>query len=244
MVAITDLDPAVPDDSEPAGNGDDELKRIKQALRDSLAGESGDLWDTPLVVGPRALNGIGDKVEQTDFNSLESRVSVNELAIVSQAATFTDLDGRLTTVEGEYITLAEAKEAAWPVGSVFVSYDGGTPTSKGLPGTWSRFGDSRMLRGSAPGSTGSTGGSATQTLAKSNIPKHTHRYLHLLDESGGVTGDRSPYGYTIGETIGDSGDSARYTFYTTEDGDIDGLDGQSFSVLNPYINVSFYRRTA
>lgn len=248
MVAITDLDPSVPDDSEPAGNGDEEIKRIKQSLRDSFEGQSGDLWDTPLTAGPRALNGISDKVEQTDFDTVESRVSVNELAIVSQANTFTNLDGRITTLEeAGYITEAEALDAAWPVGSVFVSYDGGTPGAKGLPGSWTRFGDGRMLRGSNSGGTGATGGSNTASLSKNNIPKHKHQYLHLLDESGGTPGGgtkRATFGYKSGQSIGRDGDSALWDLYTTEDGDIDGLGAAAFSVLNSYIQVSFYRRTA
>lgn len=249
MVAITDLNPAIPDGDQPAGNGDDEIRRIKQALRDIFAGSSGDLWDTPLNVGPRALETISDKVGTTAFNALEARVSVNELAIVTQGNTFTDLGSRVTALENAgYVTSAQAVAAslaaAWPVGSIFIGHDNSTPNAKGLPGTWSQISNGQFLRNA--GTAGGTGGANTYTLSVSQLPAHKHK---MFDDTESSTEGLTPT--SVVAWRGDYGSNRTYSMARIPSGGaaVHGEtaaagSGNSIDNQPSYLNVKIWRRTA
>lgn len=244
-MTISTIDPSTPGNDEPAGDGDNQLRALKQAIVDQFAGEAGDLWDTALTVGPRALNAIESKADQADLDALDARVSTNELAISSQADTFVGHDSRLDALETDSHTLTQAKSAAWPVGSVFISADGGTPTSKGLPGSWTRIGDGRFLMGASSGF-GGTGGASTVTLQKGNIPAHQHKHVIPQDESGTHPSSMPSYsGYTSG-SVGTDGDSLRFKEVTTDNGVSDGLKSapNAVNIQNKFLKVAFYQRTA
>mgnify|MGYP003335709507 CR=1 FL=1 len=69
-------------------------------------------------------------------------------------------------------------QAAYPVGSIYMSTVSTNPATLFGFGTWVAYGQGRMPI-SQDGSTyvaGATGGSATTTLAEANLPSHTHSF--------------------------------------------------------------------
>lgn len=249
-MTISNIDPATPANNTPAGLGDDQIRALKQAIVDQFPGVTGDDFDTPLTVGPRTINTIPDKADQADLTALDSRVSTNELAILAQASTFTDQETRIAAIEADYTTQEQAENAAWPVGSIFISADGQTPTQKGIAGTWSLVGEDRFLFGGTAGQAGATGGSNNKTLAAANLPAHRHFAVASvvnttpIASGGGVNTSQS-----ITRQNDQGGSSFAYVLAgnaqeptvgrTSETG-----SGDAFDARPAFLRVAFYRRTA
>jgi hypothetical protein len=118
-----------------------------------------------------------------------------------------------------------------PVGDVVISYNTTNPgTRDGWYGTWTSFGSGRVLIGVDSGDTafntiGETGGEKTHTLTEDEMPEHDHSYT-------GTSGSMA---------AGMGGSSARYTTASRTTGTAGG--GQAHNNMQPYIAVSFWRRT-
>ncbi len=244
-MTISTIDPATPDPNGVAGLGDDELRALKQALVNQFAGQAGDLYDIPITAGPRALNAVSTKADQSAVNALDARVSTLETTTTTQQNQINDLLTRVGNIESDYTTNAQALGGAWPVGSLFVSYDGASPSAKGIPGTWAAVGDGRVLLGSA--TTGVTGGSNSLTLSAANLPPHKHQYPTPREDSP-LTGSvpavhrTSPATSFSSMKQGTNASKSEYALFNTDEGV--GLSGTAADITPAHITVRFYRRTA
>jgi hypothetical protein len=125
--------------------------------------------------------------------------------------------------------------AAWPVGSVFISVLSTNPATLLGFGTWAAFAAGRVLVGLDAGQAEfdtllETGGAKTHTLTTNEMPAHTHTQSVNSATNGGSSG------YTPDTSTNTSTTSG----YST--GSTGG--GAAFSVMNPYVVVSFWERTA
>jgi hypothetical protein len=125
--------------------------------------------------------------------------------------------------------------AAWPVGSVFISVLSTNPATLLGFGTWAAFAAGRVLVGLDAGQAEfdtllETGGAKTHTLTTNEMPAHTHTQSVNSATNGGSSG------YTPDTSTNTSTTSG----YST--GSTGG--GVAFSVINPYVVVSFWERTA
>jgi hypothetical protein len=125
--------------------------------------------------------------------------------------------------------------AAWPVGSVFISVLSTNPATLLGFGTWAAFAAGRVLVGLDAGQVEfdtllETGGAKTHTLTTNEMPAHTHTQSVNSATNGGSSG------YTPDSSTNTSTTSG----YST--GSTGG--GVAFSVMNPYVVVSFWERTA
>ena len=75
----------------------------------------------------------------------------------------------------------------YPVGAIYWSSDSTSPETL-FGGTWSQITDTFILAAGTTYTAGSTGGAATVSLVKNNIPSHNHYYT-----PGGTIGDHSHY---------------------------------------------------
>jgi hypothetical protein len=253
-MSISTIDPSTPDANEPVGDGDNQIRALKAAIVNQFVGGPGDLYDAPITVGPRAINGLPNKANQSDLTALTSRVSVNELAILSQAAVFTSQGARITALENAgYVTAAASLNASWPIGSVFISYDGSSPTSKGLPGAWERFADGRLLLGAEDPSVNRTAGANQVTVGTANMPSHRHFVAaeHTINPVSGqanATADRAIAREASSDGINPG--PSRYRLLRTNI-DMEASVGRTNAVgsgepinFTPaHVKVSFYRRT-
>lgn len=123
--------------------------------------------------------------------------------------------------------------AAWPVGSVFIAVVSTNPATLLGFGTWSAFAAGRVLVGIDSGDTDfdvveETGGNKTCTISESNLPTHSHT---LAVKSADVADKGSVYDGVVA--------SGENTATTNEVG-----ASEAFSLLQPYIVVYMWKRTA
>ena len=72
-----------------------------------------------------------------------------------------------------YDKLNDTANAIYPVGSVYISFDSTSPSSL-FGGTWQRLKDTFLLANGDIYAANTTGGSATKTIAVTNMPAHNH----------------------------------------------------------------------
>lgn len=130
-------------------------------------------------------------------------------------------------VSGLAAALTAATLAAWPIGSIMTTT---TSIAPSFGGTWVAYGAGRVLIGKSISGEfsvgGSTGGSATTTLAVTNLPAHSHNFQRE---------NPSGTGFAPGSA---DGASSEYTSSTATTG-----DGTPFSILPPYVVVYMWKRT-
>ena len=143
---------------------------------------------------------------------------------------------------------------AFPVGSLFLSTVATNPGTLLGYGTWSAYGDGRLLMSSD--TAGQTGGSATHTHADhTGVINHTHPvtdpgHVHVENSNNATTGGLRGWGApdtstNTSQATGYSTASAT-TGVTTENpaGGVASLTHDSPSHLPPYITVHVWERTA
>ena len=243
-MTINSIDPLTPDANAVAGLGDDEIRALKLAITSQFVGEVGDLYDIPITAGPRALNAVADKADQADLDAVIADLDTVETQQGLNVAAIVDHEARIAAIEGDYTTASEAAQTAWPVGSLFVSADGGAPNAKGIPGTWVVVGDGRVLLGDP--TTGVEAGSMSVTLAEGDLPAHKHQHSSYRENSG-VTALPSVYSSDPAQTFsshlaGRDASSAEFAIFNTDEGI--GLDADPVDITPAHLTVRFYRRTA
>ena len=158
-------------------------------------------------------------------------------------------------------------QAAYPIGSIYMSTVATSPATLFGFGTWVTFGTGRMLI-SQDGSTytaGSTGGSATTTISSSNLPSHTHtfsattgtmnsntshqHYVGSNDSTAGYGGDAGNREFV--QNYNEGNGPATYSNYANIDHthNVSGTtaatgSGTAATTISPYIAVYMWNRTA
>ncbi len=183
------------------------------------------------------------------------------------SAEFQYLDGVTSAIQTQIdtkTTLAAALAGVYPVGSIYVNATSSTNPSSLLGfGTWEAFGAGRVMVGSG-GSFSGTGGDSTVTLSTSNLPSHNHTFSANFSgttDAGTATittgkfpnysADNFTAGRNTLEEAALSGNTATFTsshthgFSGSVSGDTGSTgSGSSFSIMNPYIVVYMWKRTA
>ena len=72
-----------------------------------------------------------------------------------------------------YSQLQDTASKLYPIGSVYISFNSADPSTL-FGGTWQRLKDTFLLASGDSYAPNTTGGSATKTIATSNLPSHTH----------------------------------------------------------------------
>lgn len=118
----------------------------------------------------------------------------------------------------------------YPIGSVYISSQ---PTDPGtlFGGTWMRIKDTFILAAGDSYAIGATGGAASVTLTKAQMPKHTHKVKYTGGNANGI------YGGQPGTSV-----SADFS-YNSLIIDYEGGD-QAHNNMPPYITRYVWERTA
>ena len=146
----------------------------------------------------------------------------------STSSTSSTSGGIAATPAAVKAAIAEAKLAAWPIGSIYMSVNSTSPANL-FGGTWERISDTFLFAASSSYPAGSTGGKFTHTISKSELPSYTLADAVLANgtNSAKVTTSNSGWGIP----------NWKYGEITT------GGDGSSFSLLPPYLSVWMWKRT-
>ena len=146
----------------------------------------------------------------------------------STSSTSSTNGGIAATPAAVKAAIAEAKLAAWPIGSIYMSVSSTSPANL-FGGTWERISETFLFAASSSYPAGSTGGKFAHTISKSELPSYTLADAVLANgtNSAKVTTSNSGWGIP----------NWKYGEITT------GGDGNSFSLLPPYLSVWMWKRT-
>lgn len=140
----------------------------------------------------------------------------------------------LTTLDIKPIedNIANIKDTIYPIGSIYISTSQASPASI-FGGTWEQLKDRFLLASGDTYTAGSTGGEATHTLARNEMPRHTHEYSvgaigTVSGSYDGLVSEISTHmaGKTSSDVIGTAGSS------------------QPHNNMPPYLAVYMWKRTA
>jgi len=156
-------------------------------------------------------------------------------------------------------------QAAYPVGSIYISTVATNPNTLFGFGTWVTYGSGRMLISQDGTYTaGSTGGSATTTLITANLPSHTHTF----SATTGTMSANTSHSHQVGSrdsTANNGGDpnqefvndfgtgngpaantnSVNIDHTHSVSGTTGGTgSGTAATTISPYISVYMWNRTA
>lgn len=203
-------------------------------------------------------NGQSITVNVVTANSItSSNVSFTNASLLGTPTAPTANSGTNTTQLATTAFVTSALRAAYPVGSIYLSTVSTNPSTLLGFGTWVAFGTGKMLI-SADGTyaAGSTGGSATTTLAVENLPSHTHTFSgttsatnlsHTHTYGGGNVADAGGdvnQSHRSGSSYTTSGASVDMNHTHTFSGTTSGTgSGSAVTTISPYIAVYMWNRT-
>ena len=170
------------------------------------------------------LGGDGSYVMPTTDGDSGQVMSTNGSGQVS----FTTLTGVTATISNAY-----------PVGSIYMNATNATNPGTLLGfGTWTAFGEGRVLIGIDSSDTDfdsaeETGGSKTHTLTEAQLPSHRHT-IGSNDSTAGFGGAAGNQ-----EFVQDAGTGIGTPCNTSFTG-----SGQAHTIVQPYIVVYMWKRTA
>ena len=170
------------------------------------------------------LGGDGTYIMPTTDGSSGQVMSTNGEGQVS----FTTLSGVTATISNAY-----------PVGSIYMNCSNATNPGTLLGfGTWSSFGAGRVLIGidssdSDFDTAEETGGSKTHTLTEAQLPSHRHQVGS--NDSGTGTGGAAGNMELVRDAGTGNGPSVNSSFTGS---------GQAHTIVQPYIVVYMWKRTA
>ena len=189
--------------------------------------------------GPQGLQGIQGNPGPSNHGSLTGLSNDDHMQYVPVNASrgfINPVTGSFPSATNHLATKNYVDYAAWPVGSIFISTISANPFSYLGFGTWSAFGQGRVLIGVDQTDTGPvdpldigglTGGSKRHTLTETEMPSHTHTVPTGTGVSGFINELRS-------QTFADAPDL------------VSGATGgnQSHQNLPPYITIFMWRRVS
>ena len=231
----------------------------KDALADSNAAKviSGDDFQTEFETVQTAVNSKANLngSSSEDF-AINNGTVAGTFAITGVPTAPTQSAGNNTTriattafvttaVSNATVTAAEVNALAYPIGSIYTAIVSTNPNTLLGVGTWSAFGSGKVLVGLDSGdgdfnSSEETGGAKTvgsgtsgsTTLSTSQMPAHTHT-LNAYTGTGGGSGFSTGGGTSGYHTTSSTGSGGGHTHTTP-----------SHSLVQPYIVVYFWKRTA
>ena len=177
----------------------------------------------------------------TEFTAVKTAVNSKAELNGSASETFsavTAASGTSTTQVATTAFVASATTVAYPVGAIFTTvtaYANSAAVVAAIGGTtWVAFAAGKMLIGLDSGDTDfdtveETGGAKTHTLTEAEMPAHTHTYDKMTGQSGGC-----------GVNMAGSNGCPAYTSTASSSTG----SGSAHSIMNPYIAVYMWKRTA
>jgi len=230
---IDSLNSSNPAAGDPVNEGDDHIRLVKSTVKATFPNISGAVTSTHtelnLLDGVTANTTELNYVDITTLGTAEASKAVTSDANkdITGIRNLT-MTGTLTVAGNNPATL----QAVYPVGSLYMNASVATNPGTLLGfGTWAAFGAGRVITGfdssdSDFDAAEETGGSKTKTLSISELPAHAHTVAASTSDSdaGGIS----------------QGNTTSTTNVSTSS--VGG--GSAFSLLQPYITVYIWKRTA
>ena len=226
--------------TDPLSQADEHIRLIKSTIKATWPNVTGavtatqaDLNTKSAITSDGSTPSLASGITGAEVKSL---IGVVEPAITSDGST-PSLASGITADEVRSLIGATAISLldAYPVGSVYISVLAANPSTL-FGGTWVSIGTGKTLVGIDSSDTDfdtleETGGAKTHTLTVNEIPSHTHDLQYSDQTNVEVFGSSER---TISEI-----DGTNLTRATTSTG-----GGQAHSIVQPYLVVSMWKRTA
>lgn len=176
------------------------------------------------------INNINSTDSKADTAITIAQEALNKPAGETGTKVFRDTQ-LLTTLDIKPIedNIANINDKIYPIGSIYISTSQASPASI-FGGTWEQLKDRFLLASGDTYTAGATGGEATHTLTRNEMPRHTHEYR--VGTEGG-TDDGLIRGVT---TI--------TAYQTNEDVIHNSGWGEPHNNMPPYLAVYMWKRTA
>lgn len=187
---INDLNETYPRSRDLIKEGDDHIRLIKTSLKNTFPGIT-----TPLTVTSAYLN----KLEGT-LNLDDSKFSLGTSLYVSSNRVVDMGGNRVRNVanpieDQDAVTVASARNIAWPVGSIYLTIDNRNPSGILGFGVWERFSSGRVIIGAGTvvdGNNdtgvfvnGEVGGAMNGILSERHLARHAHGLTNVSTSSAG-----------------------------------------------------------
>lgn len=133
--------------------------------------------------------------------------------------------------------IAEAKLAAWPIGSIYMSVNSTSPANL-FGGTWERISDTFLFAASSSYPAGSTGGEFTHKLTQSELPNYS------LSVTNGSNVIRSKTGSTADAYVQTQSSGWGIPNWESKTVTVaSGGSGAAHNNMPPYLSVWIWKRT-
>lgn len=133
--------------------------------------------------------------------------------------------------------IAEAKLAAWPIGSIYMSVNSTSPANL-FGGTWERISDTFLFAASSSYPAGSTGGEFTHKLTQSELPNYS------LSVTNGSNVIRSKTGSSADAYVQTQSSGWGIPNWESKTVTVaSGGAGKSHNNMPPYLSVWIWKRT-
>lgn len=133
--------------------------------------------------------------------------------------------------------IAEAKLAAWPIGSIYMTVSNTSPESL-FGGTWERISERFLLGASSSYPAGSTGGESAHTLTQSELPNYS------LSVANGSNVIRSKTGSSAGAYVQTQSSGWGIPNWESKTVTVaSGGSGKAHNNMPPYLSVWIWKRT-
>lgn len=147
------------------------------------------------------------------------------------------IDITAASVGATSVTLAEAKLAAWPIGSIYMSVNSTSPANL-FGGTWERISDTFLFAASSSYPAGSTGGEFTHKLTQSELPDYS------LSVANGSNVIRSKTGSSADAYVQTQSSGWGIPNWESKTVTVaSGGSGAAHNNMPPYLSVWIWKRT-
>ena len=155
----------------------------------------------------------------------------------STSSTSSTNGGIAATPAAVKAAIAEAKLAAWPIGSIYMSVNSTSPANL-FGGTWERISDTFLFAASSSYPAGSTGGEFAHTLTQSELPNYS------LSVTNGSNVIRSKTGNTADAYVQTQSSGWGIPNWESKTVTVaSGGSGEAHNNMPPYLAVYMWKRT-
>lgn len=185
----------------------------------------------------KKLDGIAKGANKYSLPTATSNVLGGVKLSDSTSSTSSTSGGIAATPAAVKAAIAEAKLAAWPIGSIYMSVNSTSPANL-FGGTWERISDTFLFAASSSYPAGSTGGEFTHKLTQSELPNYS---LSVANGSNVIRSKTGSYADAYVQTQSSGWGIPNWESKTVTVAS--GGSGAAHNNMPPYLSVWIWKRT-
>lgn len=230
------------------GEGTLELVIIRGGLRRGTANARWIVQEAPgsELVSGTVIDGVDTIIENAVSAANTAEQAAQAVAQAISAAEESAEAAAQSASKARIVALEDIFDIIYPVGSIVQYTDASIDPNTLLGGTWERIQGRFLFAADSSHTIGSEGGSETQTLTISNLPRHMHYVIRMAN------GTTSPdYLHTVARTDREHSQwsDCHYQLYGVDQEANAGRssyagDGTAHNNMPPYLAICIWKRTA